>query len=138
MFRQNSILVILEHLNHTNRRHCDAKLKESHIGDQTGRSKWSRELFKNSVVNTRLILHGAWGKVGVRLGRCGVAWHCGTILVDLPRRRLEVVGARKNGAREGALPFFGIYVMVGAQILPRACYVGYSLTHLPASLRKTQ
>ena len=77
-------------------------------------------------------------KVGVRLGRCGVAWHCGTILVDLPRRRLEVVGARKNGAREGALPFFGIYVMVGAQILPRACYVGYSLTHLPVSLRKTQ
>ena len=45
-------------------------------------------------------------KVGVRLGRCGVACHCGTILVDLPRRRLEAVDARKNGAREGALPFF--------------------------------
>ena len=60
MFRQNSILVILEHLNPTNRRYCDAKLKESHIGDQTGRSKWSRELFKNLVVNTRLISHGAF------------------------------------------------------------------------------
>ena len=45
-------------------------------------------------------------KVGVRLGRYGVAWHCGTILVDLPRRRLEVVGARKNEEREGALSFF--------------------------------
>ena len=37
-------------------------------------------------------------KVGIRLGRCGVAWHCGTILVDLRRRRLEVAGAKKNGA----------------------------------------
>ena len=77
-------------------------------------------------------------KVGIRLGRCGVAWHCGTILVGLPRRRLEVVGARKNGTREGALPFFGKYVMVGAQILPIACYAGYSLTHLPATPCKSQ